>query len=157
MFQRFTNPPSPTLCHLWACHHSASELKRPESSKRTWIDQRSVLTLEAASFLTSPQTVGLPVRIRAGRKVCNMERTLARRFEYDGQYTYAARFHSDRTTPKAHQYSQGSGPPAGGLSEVRQPERADYRPLGILSDSVFPLRRLPANVGRTRGITVVIA
>ena len=86
-----------------------------------------------------------------------MERTQAQRFEYDGQYTYAARFHSDRTAPKAHQYSQGSGPPAGGLSEVRQPERADYRPLGILSDSVFPLRRLPANVGRTRGITVVIA
>jgi hypothetical protein len=85
-----------------------------------------------------------------------MERTRARRFEYDGQYTYAARFHSDRAAPKAHQHSQGSGSTARGLSEVRQSERADYRPFGILSDPVFPVRRLPADVGRTSGIATVV-
>lgn len=84
-------------------------------------------------------------------------RTLFRlAIRYDGQYHYAARFDSGRAAPKAQQYSEGSGPPARGLSEVRQPERADFRPFGILSDSVFPVRRLPADVGRTRGLTIVV-
>ena len=58
---------------------------------------------------------------------------------YDGRYTYAARIDPDRATSEAQQYSKGSGPSAGSLPEVREPERADYRPLGILSDSVLPV------------------
>ena len=58
---------------------------------------------------------------------------------YDGQYSYAARNDPNRATSKAQQYSEGSGPPARSLSEMWEPERTDYRPLGILSDSVFPV------------------
>ena len=75
----------------------------------------------------------------AGSAVVQIPKHTMRAIGYDGRYTYAARIDPDRATSEAQQYSEGSGPPARSLSEVREPERADYRPLGILSDSVFPV------------------
>lgn len=66
-------------------------------------------------------------------------RPVARRLEYDGHYTYALRIDPDRATPETQQHSESDRSPAGSLSKMRQPKRQDYRSVGVLSDSLFPV------------------
>jgi hypothetical protein len=97
----------------------------------------SKLTAGFRSARLNPSSLGYPLGSTLER--VQIEPRTAVAIRYDGQYTYAARIDPDRATSEAQQYSKGSGPPARSLSEVREPERADYRPLGILTDSVFPV------------------
>jgi hypothetical protein len=73
------------------------------------------------------------------RKPCRLAPTCRLRLTYDEHYKYAFRTDADRATPKTQQYSEDYGSPARSLSEVRQPERKDNRPFGVLSDSLFPV------------------
>lgn len=72
---------------------------------------------------------------------------------YDGRYTYASRTHAGRAASQADKHSQGCGPPARGVPEVRQPERAHHRPFGIVPDSVLPVRGLSPDFGRSSGLS----
>ena len=58
---------------------------------------------------------------------------------YDERYTYAFRIDSGRASSEANQYAKDFGATARSVSEVRQPERAHHRPIGIVSDSLLPM------------------
>jgi hypothetical protein len=91
--------------------------------------------IQAAAFLFTPGGR----RVVSGPEEPHIRPHSTLAIGYDGQYTYAARIDPDRASSEAQQYSEGSGAPARSVSQVREPERADYRALGILSDSVFPV------------------
>jgi hypothetical protein len=111
-----------------------------KSSLRPWI-RNTDGGVQNDSGLQVRKTKPYEPRLSLGSTLerVQIESRTAVAIRYDGQYTYAARIDPDRATSQAQQYSKGSGSPARSLSEVREPERADYRPLGILSDSVFPV------------------